>query len=197
MNTVTTNNKTVIAYNSLFEAEGELQKELRAVQARIDEKHDEQRALVEERIKTLAGIGQRVFRKCVPDYYAVPNSKAKEILGELSWIYSLGKFVKLNGYSIQFEGGSVPREFLHMSDRDFAKLIRQKVRAWKDAQKAEAQKAEVSKADDARRALEQAQRALLQAEKSVESIAAAEHKREARLQAKAEARAKHEAEQQA
>jgi len=194
MNTVTANNKTVVAYNALFEAEAELQKELREIQARIDGTRDEQRELVEKRIRNLAEIGQRVFRKCIPDYYAVPNHKAKEILGELGWIYGLGKFVKLNGHSIQFEGGSMVREFLHMSDRDFAKLIRQKVRVWKDAQKAERIQAEAKSLESARKAVEEAQRVLLKAEKAAEEIEAAERRAEAKLQAKAEHRAKREAE---
>lgn len=194
MNTVTINNKTVIAYNALFEAEGELQKELRAIQARIDGTRDEQRELVEKKIRNLTEIGQRVFRKCLPDYYAVPNSKAKEILGEFGWIYSLGKFVKLNGNSIQFENGSVAREFLHMSDRDFAKLIRQKVRVWKDAQKAERAKTEAKSLENARKAVEEAQRVLQKAERAAEEIEAAERRAEAKLQAKAEHQARREAE---
>lgn len=190
MNTVTTNNKTYIAYNELLEDERELQEAM----ARIEAKREEQRELVERKIRNLAEIGQRVFRKCVPDYYAVPNHKAKEILGDLGWIYSLGKFVSLNKYSIKFEGGSVPREFLHMSDRDFAKLIRQKVRAWKDAQKKEQKQAKLAKADAARKAVEDAQQALLKAEKAAEELEAAERRAEAKLQAKAEGRAKREAE---
>lgn len=190
MNTVTTNNKTYIAYNELLEDERELQEAM----ARIEAKREEQRELVERKIRNLAEIGQRVFRKCVPDYYAVPNHKAKEILGDLGWIYSLGKFVSLNKYSIKFEGGSVPREFLHMSDRDFAKLIRQKVRAWKNAQKKEQKQAKLAKADAARKAVEDAQQALLKAEKAAEELEAAERRAEAKLQAKAEGRAKREAE---
>jgi len=194
MNTVTANNKKYIAYNTLYAQGQELKKELRTLQARIEEQQGEQRELVAAKVQNLAGIGQRVFRKCVPDYYAVPDHKAKEILGELGWIYSLGKFQELNGYSVKFENGSVERKYLHMSDRDFAKLIRQKVRAWKDAQNAEKQKAEVAEAEAARKAVEKAQQALLQAEKAAEAVTAAELKREAKLQAKADARAKHEAE---
>lgn len=136
-----TTNKNYNKYNALVEKTRELKAQQRALEI-------EQNELVLTKIKSLQEIGRSVFRKCCPGQRA----EAESILGNLSWIFDELKIKELTDYSITAakvsyrsrdwtleEVGTVElkRVYLHMSDRDFAKLVRQKIRSWKELQRAE------------------------------------------------------------
>lgn len=151
-----TTNKKILKYNELLETSATVELEIRSLQAKKEEIRKEQSELILKRIQNLQHIGTTVFRKYFPDYHAVSSEKGREILGELGWVFdtiqlkevgfdsiTLSK-VKwtyrssgLNGQSGWEEEGTVliGRSFLHMSDRDFAKSIRAKIKKWKRAQR--------------------------------------------------------------
>lgn len=151
-----TTNKKILKYNGLLEINAKLELELRSIQARKEEARKEQSELILPRIKHLQHIGQVVFRKYFPDYHAVSAEKGKDILGAEGWIFDTIQFKEadldeiilsqvkwvyknggLNSQSGWEEEGviRIPRAYLHMSDRDFAKRIRTKIKRWKRAEK--------------------------------------------------------------
>lgn len=151
-----TKNKNALKYNSFLEENAKIELELRTVQARKEELRKEQSELIVGKLKHLQHIGQVVFRKYFPDYHAVGAQKGREILGELGWIFDsiqlkeayldsivLSQVKWVYGSSIhntqsrwEEEGTvTVSRSFLHMSDRDFAKLIRTRIKKWKQVQR--------------------------------------------------------------
>ncbi len=151
-----TKNKKALKYNSFLEETAKIELELQTVQARKEELQKEQSELIVGKLKHLQHIGQVVFRKYFPDYHAVNAQKGREILGEFGWIFDtvglksagldsiiLSKLKWVYGSSIQStpshweEEGTVAiaRSFLHMSDRDFAKLIRTQIKRWKQVQR--------------------------------------------------------------
>lgn len=151
-----TTNKKILKYNELLETNAKLELELRSIQARKEEARKEQSELILPRIKHLQHIGQVVFRKYFPDYHAVSAEKGKDILSVEGWIFDTIQFKEadldeialskvkwtyrsnsLNGQSGWEEEGvlRIPRAYLHMSDRDFAKRVRTKIKRWKRAQR--------------------------------------------------------------
>lgn len=149
-------NKKILKYNELLETNAKIELELRSIQARKEEARKEQSELILPRIKHLQHIGQVVFRKYFPDYHAVNAEKGKDILGAEGWIFDTIQFKEADldeitlskvKYSYRIGGVAgnsgweeegiirISRQYLHMSDRDFAKRIRTKIKRWKQAQR--------------------------------------------------------------
>lgn len=176
-------NKKYQKYNQLNLDSKELQQKLATV-------HAEQEALVMPRIKELQSIGRSVAEKCHPELMTYLDIAQKAaILKDHSWIYDSFRFKRLDNHSIILSKGfnsyvsygkyewkeseeiSISRSYLHMSDREFAKLIRQRVWSWKNAEKRKAQKEVEKELQDARRAASKAEARLqhLEAKQSEES----------------------------
>lgn len=146
-----TKNKKFLKYNELLESNAKLKLELQSVQARQEELRKEQSELILDKLKSFQHIGRAVFRKYFPDYHAVSADRGKDILGAEGWIFDTIQFKEADlkritlskmKYHYGKESGwkeestlTVPRELLHMSDRDFAKRIRTKIKSWKRAQR--------------------------------------------------------------
>lgn len=151
-----TTNKKILKYNELLETSAKLELELRSIQTRREEARKEQSELILPRIKHLQHIGQVVFRKYFPDYRAATVELGKEILGAEGWIFDTIQLKEADldeitlskvKYSYRIGGVAgnsgweeegvirIPRAYLHMSDRDFAKRVRTKIKRWKRAQR--------------------------------------------------------------
>lgn len=186
-----TKNKNALKYNSFLEENAKIELELRTVQARKEELRKEQSDLIVGKLKHLQYIGEVVFRKYFPDYHAVGAQKGREILGELGWIFDsiqlkeayldsivLSQVKWVYGSSIhntqsrwEEEGTvTVSRSFLHMSDRDFAKLIRTRIKKWKQVQR---DRELILHVDELRKAEAEAKRAT----KRLEELQKAQEKR--------------------
>lgn len=166
----TIKNKKFLKYNAIRD-------ESKALQQQVAANRRAQSDLVMDKIRSLQAIGQSVYTKC--------TSGSTVPLGEYGWVFQNLQLKELGAtnitfYVLQINRGywvtdeektlTLDRDFLHMSDRDFAKLIRSKINAWKFAQRAEAQ----SKLDDeiiaAQKEVQAAQLAAEKAERKVEEI---------------------------
>ena len=192
-NTATTARKAIVtANNKKFQKYDALRKESKVLEEQVAANQKAQSDLVMDKIRSFQAIGSSVYTKCTSGSYAD--------LGSLNWInYSL-QFKELSASTITLTatnryGSSNPhevrlnRQILHISDRDFAKLVRAQIRSYKDSQKVEeiespniALKNAQSNLQSAKAAAELAEKKLKEVEaKAAEELAV----REARAERKA------------
>ena len=191
-NAATTARKTIVtANNRKFQKYDALREESKVLEEQVAANRQAQSDLVMAKIRSFQAIGQSVYTKC--------TSGSSADLGSLSWInYSL-QLKELSASTItltatsRYGGNSNPhevrlnRELLHISDRDFAKLVRTQIRSYKDEQRVEkvespniALKNAQSNLQSAKAAAELAERKLKEVEARAAEEAATREARAAR-----------------
>lgn len=205
-----TTNKKFLKYNELLERNAKLKLELQSVQARQEELRKEQSELILDKLKSFQHISRAVFRKYFPGPSVMPAEKGQELLGKHGWIFATIQLKEVDlkritlskmKYHYGKESGwkeestlTVPRELLHMSDRDFAKLIRTQIQQWKKLRQATEKTQLETELKRAEKEAQSAAQKLEEIQKKLKSKNETEVERQAKREAR---RAKYEESQRA
>jgi len=193
-NTATTARKPIVtANNKKFQKYDALREESKALEVQIAANRKAQSDLVMDKIRSFQTIGQSVYTKCTSGSYAD--------LGSLSWINHSLQLKELSASTITLTatsryGHSNPhevrlnRQLLHISDRDFAKLVRAQIRSYKDEQRVEKVESPNIALKNAQSNLQSAKAAAELAEKKLKEVEAKAAEEAATREARAERKAR-------
>lgn len=136
-----------LKYTELLKAEAILKSERSALENREKEHAEMCNQIVMRDIERFKLIGQSILQKRYPDWSTHDSFKRSEILGHYAWILQPTKIKGIDDQTITLTVSKrkglgwedsheieLSRSILSLSDRDFAKRIRNRMTAWKEEQ---------------------------------------------------------------